>query len=254
LKKASAALRFRGDFADACAVVSLHSGKIAAGRSAGTAFASQHCASRFRTMQHLHVHRITPDLHRGNESPANCRRCPLWRTASQAVVGEGPRGARLMLIGEQPGDEEDKAGHPFVGPAGRLLRELLHEAGVEPATVFVTNAVKHFGFELRGRRRMHKTPGQREIEACNVWLRQEIGQIGPRVIVTLGTTALRAIVGERLAIVAARERTLADEDGIPVVATYHPSALLRAPAHEEKEALRHAVLTDLERALRVAAI
>jgi DNA polymerase len=236
------------------AAPSLHSGKLAAGRFAGTAFASQACDRRFRIMQHLHVHHVNPDMHRGDESPANCRRCPLWRGASQAVVGEGPRGARLMLIGEQPGDEEDRAGHPFVGPAGRLLRELLREVGIDPATVFVTNAVKHFGFELRGRRRMHKTPGQREIEACNVWLRQEIGQVGPKVIVTLGTTALRAIVGERLAIVAAREQTLADEDGIPVVATYHPSALLRAPAQEEKDALRSAVLTDLERALRVAAV
>jgi len=203
-------------------------------------------------MQHLHVHHVAPDPHRGDETPANCRRCPLWRAASQAVVGEGPRGARLMLIGEQPGDEEDKAGHPFVGPAGRLLRELLHEVGIDPAAVFVTNAVKHFGFELRGRRRMHKTPGQREIEACNIWLRREIGQVAPKVIVTLGTTALRAMVGERLAIVAAREQMLADEDGIPVVATYHPSALLRAPAQEQKDALRRAVLTDFERALRVA--
>jgi DNA polymerase len=99
---------------------------------------------------------------------------------------------------------------------------------------------------------MHKTPGQREIEACNIWLRQEIDRVRPKVIVTLGTTALRAIVGERMAIVAAREQTLADEDGIPVIATYHPSALLRAPAQEQKEALRRAVLTDLERALRVA--
>jgi uracil-DNA glycosylase len=200
---------------------------------------------------HLHVQNATRDLRR-DESPASCRRCNLWRGASQAVVGEGPRGAHLMLVGEQPGDEEDRAGHPFVGPAGKLLRELLGEVGVDPATVFVTNAVKHFGFELRGRRRMHKTPGQREIDACNIWLHQEIERIGPRVIVTLGTTALRAILGERLAIVAARERTLIDVEGIPVIATYHPSALLRAPAREEKEELRRAVLTDLKRALSLA--
>jgi len=200
---------------------------------------------------HVHVHNATPDLRR-DESPVSCRRCSLWRHASQAVVGEGPRGAQLMLVGEQPGDEEDRAGHPFVGPAGKLLRELLGEVGIDPATVFVTNAVKHFGFELRGRRRMHKTPGQREIEACNVWLRQEIERIGPRVIVTLGTTALRAVLGERLAIVAARERSLADPEGIPVVATYHPSALLRAPAQQEKQELRRAVLADLKRALGLA--
>jgi DNA polymerase len=199
----------------------------------------------------LHVLHATPDLRR-DETPASCRRCALWRGATQAVVGEGPRGARLMLVGEQPGDEEDRAGHPFVGPAGRLLRELLREVDVDPAALFVTNAVKHFGFEMRGRRRMHKTPGQREIEACNVWLRREIGRIEPKVIVTLGTTALRAVLGERLAIVAARERSLADREGIPVIATYHPSALLRAPAREEKEELRRAVLADLKRALGLA--
>jgi uracil-DNA glycosylase family protein len=162
----------------------------------------------------LHLLNAPPDSRR-DDSPASCRRCALWRGASLAVVGEGPRGAHLMLIGEQPGVEEDRAGHPFVGPAGKLLRELLREAGVDPATMFVTNAVKHFGFEMRGRRRMHKTPGQREIQACNVWLRQEIERIGLKVIVTLGTTALRVVLGERLAIVAARERTLAAPEGIP---------------------------------------
>ncbi|TMG86876.1 MAG: UdgX family uracil-DNA binding protein [Betaproteobacteria bacterium] len=200
----------------------------------------------------LHIHHAIPDVPRDDGSPATCRRCGLWKGATQAVIGEGPRRARLMLVGEAPGDDEDKAGHPFVGPAGKLLRDLLREVGVDPATVFITNAVKHFGFEMRGRRRMHKSPGQREIEACNIWLRREIGEVGPKVIVTLGTTALRAILGERVAIVAARERTLVDPDGIPVVATYHPSALLRAPAQEDKETLRRAVLADLTRALRLA--
>jgi uracil-DNA glycosylase len=200
----------------------------------------------------LHTTHASPDFPRDEGSPATCRRCELWKGATQAVVGEGPRGATLMLVGEAPGDEEDKAGHPFVGPAGKLLRELLREVGIDPATVFVTNAVKHFGFEMRGRRRMHKSPGQREIEACNLWLRREIDEIRPKVIVTLGTTALRAILGERVAIISARERKLVDREGIPVVATYHPSALLRAPAQEDKEALRRAVLTDLKRALSLA--
>ncbi len=200
----------------------------------------------------LHVHHAASDLPRPDESPANCRRCALWKGASQAVVGEGPRGARLMLVGEAPGDDEDKAGHPFVGPAGKLLRDLLRQVGVDPATVFITNAVKHFGFEMRGRRRMHKSPGQREIEACNVWLRREIEKVRPRVIVTLGTTALRAILRERVSITAARERTLVDPEGIPVVATYHPSALLRVPAQEDKEAMRKVVLADLQRALSLA--
>ncbi len=200
----------------------------------------------------LHILRTASEFARDEGSPATCRRCILWREASQAVVGEGPRGARLMLIGEAPGNEEDRAGQPFVGPAGVLLRELLREAGVDPATVFMTNAVKHFGYQLRGRRRKQRTPGQRELQACNLWLRRELEEIGPRVIVTLGTTALKAILGERIAIVAARERSLAAPEGIPVIATYHPLALLRAPAQEEKSALRRTILADFGRALRLA--
>src|SRR5579864_3363321 len=127
------------------------------------------------------------------DSPETCRRCELWKKATQAVVGEGPRRAPVMLVGEQPGDEEDRAGRPFVGPAGRLLRVLLGEAGIDLAAAFLTNAVKHFRFEIRGKRRLHKTPSQRELDACNLWLRKEIERAQPRVIVTLGTTALRAV-------------------------------------------------------------
>jgi len=182
------------------------------------------------------------------DAPATCRRCDLWKSATQAVVGEGRPDAPLMLVGEQPGDEEDRAGRPFVGPAGRLLRQLLDEAGIDPAATFLTNAVKHFSFELRGKRRLHKTPSQREMEACNIWLRKEIEGIHPKVIVTLGTTALKAVIGERLAIIAARERTLVSPEGIPVIATYHPSAVLRAPAPEQKDQLRRLLLADLRRA------
>jgi len=201
---------------------------------------------------HPSLQRIASGIPREEGGPATCRRCILWREASQAVAGEGPRGARLMLVGEAPASEEDRVGRPFVGPSGVLLRELLREAGFDPAKVFVTNAVKHFGYRLRGGRRMPRTPGQREIEACNVWLRREIADMAPKVIVTLGTTGLKAILGERLAIVAARERALAAPEGIPVVATYHPLALLRAPAQAEKNALRRAVLADLRRALQIA--
>jgi DNA polymerase len=190
-----------------------------------------------------------PPPGRDGDTPQTCRRCDLWKKATQAVVGEGVRGAPLMLVGEQPGDEEDRAGRPFVGPAGRLLRHLLGEAGIDPAATFLTNAVKHFRFEFRGKRRLHKTPVQREIEACNIWLRKEIERIHPQVIVTLGTTALRAVVGEKLAIIAARERVLISPEGIPVIATYHPSAVLRAPAPEQKDQLRRVVLADLKRAL-----
>jgi len=189
---------------------------------------------------------------RDGDTPETCRRCDLWRKATQVVVGEGSRGAPLMLVGEQPGDEEDRAGRPFVGPAGRLLRRLLGEAGIDPAGAFLTNAVKHFRFEFRGKRRMHKTPVQREIDACNIWLRREIERIQPKVIVTLGTTALRAVLGEKLAIVAARDRVLISPEGIPVIATYHPSAVLRAPAEEQREQLRRVLLADLKRALGLA--
>jgi uracil-DNA glycosylase family protein len=183
------------------------------------------------------------------DTPQSCRRCDLWKKATQAVVGEGARGAPLMLVGEQPGDEEDRVGRPFVGPAGRLLRLLLGEAGIDPAVTFLTNAVKHFSFEFRGKRRLHKTPVQREMDACNIWLRKEIERIHPKVIVTLGTTALRAVVGEKLAIIAARERVLVSPEGIPVIATYHPAAVLRAPAPEQKDQLRRVLLADLKRAV-----
>jgi len=189
---------------------------------------------------------------RDGDTPQTCRRCDLWKKATQAVVGEGTRDAPLMLVGEQPGDEEDRMGRPFVGPAGRLLRHLLGEAGIDPAATFLTNAVKHFSFEFRGKRRLHKTPVQREIDACNLWLRKEIERIHPKVIVTLGTTALRAVVGEKLPITAARERVLVSPEGIPVIATYHPSAVLRAPAPEQKDQLRRVLLADLKRALGLA--
>jgi uracil-DNA glycosylase family protein len=185
------------------------------------------------------------------DTPQSCRRCDLWKKATQAVPGEGPHHAPLMLVGEQPGDEEDRAGRPFVGPAGRLLRLLLDEAGIDPAATFLTNAVKHFRFEFRGRRRLHKTPSQRELEACNMWLRKEIERVRPQVIVTLGTTALRAVIGEKLAIVTARERSLVSLEGKRVVATYHPAAVLRAPA-SERDALRGVLLDDLKRAAGLA--
>ena len=189
---------------------------------------------------------------RSADTLESCRRCDLWKRATQAVAGEGPRHAPLLLVGEQPGDEEDRAGRPFVGPSGRLLRQLLVDAGIDPAAVFLTNAVKHFRFEFRGRRRLHKTPSQIELEACGLWLRREIERARPQVIVTLGTTALKAVLGEKLAIVAARERRLVSPDGTRVIATYHPAAVLRAPAAAQKEELRRALLADLKRAALLA--
>ena len=182
----------------------------------------------------------------------DCRRCELWERATQGVPGEGPPGARLMLVGEMPGDEEDVEGRPFVGPSGRLLRALLEEAGAPAERVFLTNAVKHFYFVPRGKRRIHKTPMQRHVVACHVWLEAELARERPSVIVTLGASALAAVFGRKITITEARERALANPEGTPIVATYHPSAILRAPDHAAREKLRATLLADLRRAAKMA--
>jgi DNA polymerase len=158
----------------------------------------------------------------------------------------------MLVVGEQPGDEEDRQGLPFVGPAGQLLRLLMEKADIDVRRVFLTNAVKHFGWEPRGKRRMHKTPGQREMEACHVWLEAELLHLRPKVVVALGVTALSALLGRRLTLRAARTMALVLPEGIPVVATYHPSALLRAPDTATREELEQALLVDLRRAAGIA--
>jgi DNA polymerase len=180
-----------------------------------------------------------------------CRRCPLWENATQGVAGEGGARAKVMLVGEQPGDEEDRQGKPFVGPAGRLLRELLEQAGLAPREWYLTNAVKHFGWEPRGKRRIHKTPAQRDVAACHAWLEGEIAAMRPRVIVALGATALASLAGARKGIAASRGADLMHSSGAHLVATYHPSALLRAPDPKAKAELRRAVEEDLARTVRL---
>jgi DNA polymerase len=180
-----------------------------------------------------------------------CRRCDLGAKATQGVNGEGPPGARLMLVGEQPGNDEDLRGRPFVGPAGQLLRKLIVEAGIPVSRVYITNAVKHFSFELRGKRRLHKTPLQRHIAACQVWLEREIAGLRPRTIVALGATAIRAVLGRTIPVGRARSQVLALPDGTRVIATYHPSALLRAPDPEAAARLQAALTADLERAYAI---
>ena len=177
-----------------------------------------------------------------------CRRCDLWAQATQGVAGRGPGRTALMLVGEQPGDEEDLAGEPFVGPAGRLLARALAEAGIDPAKVYVTNAVKHFKWEPRGKRRIHKTPAQREVEACHVWLEGEIAKVRPRVLVALGATALASLLEHRMSIREAREQALALPNGAALVATYHPSAALRAPTPEQRAATYATLVADLRTA------
>jgi len=177
-----------------------------------------------------------------------CRRCELWKSATQGVAGRGSPRARIMLVGEQPGDEEDLAGEPFVGPAGRLLAKALAEAGVDPATAYVTNAVKHFKWELRGKRRIHKTPAQREVEACRVWLDGEVAHVEPKVLVALGATALVALLQRKLSIREARGQRLLHASGARLFATYHPSAALRAPTPELREDIYRALVEDLRAA------
>ncbi|MDZ5648583.1 UdgX family uracil-DNA binding protein [Nitrospirillum sp. BR 11828] len=159
---------------------------------------------------------------------AECRRCDLYRAATQVVFGQGPADAALFLVGEQPGDQEDKAGRPFVGPAGRILDQALAEAGLDRGRLYVTNAVKHFKHEMRGKRRMHQRPNQGEIEACRWWLNREIAVVQPAVIVALGATAARSLMGRPVVLLREEGRPLTWADGRPGVATYHPSAILRA--------------------------
>jgi uracil-DNA glycosylase family protein len=169
-----------------------------------------------------------------------CRNCPLWQYATQAVPGEGPVAARLMLVGEQPGDQEDLAGRPFVGPAGQLLDRALSAAGIDRSEVYVTNAVKHFKYELRGKRRLHKKPAELEIAACHAWYESEVATVQPALIVALGATAVRAVLGRALPILANRGKLIEPHNELPpstrVLVTVHPSYLLRVlPETREAE-------------------
>ena len=180
---------------------------------------------------------------------ARCRGCRLWQRATQAVGGEGSPKSRIVFVGEQPGDQEDLAGKPFVGRAGRVLDEALEKAGVDRRDLYVTNAVKHFSWEPRGIRRIHKKPLQREIAACHDWLDAEIRAIRPACIVALGATALLALTGKPIPVGTARESELEDPSGATLIATYHPSALLRAIEPSQREALYRTLVADLRRAL-----
>ena len=180
------------------------------------------------------------------EDARKCQDCPLWANATQTVFGAGDPHARVMLVGEQPGDEEDRKGLPFVGPAGRLLDRALEAAGVEREHLYVTNAVKHFKWQARGKRRLHKTPAQREIDACHQWLEREVQTVKPHVIVALGATAAKAIIGPQFKVSTQRGQFV--ESGLApyVFATFHPSALLRLREEEEKEAAFKQLVGDLK--------
>ena len=182
-----------------------------------------------------------------------CRRCPLYRDATQAVPGEGPGHATFMLVGEQPGDKEDLAGKPFVGPAGRVLDAALKDAGIDRTQTFVTNAVKHFKHEMRGKRRLHKRPNNDEIERCKIWLDRERALVQPRTLIALGVTAARSLTGKTVTIAKMRKVPVAMADGTTLVVTMHPSALLRIADEADKRAAYKEFVADLKAAKAAAA-
>lgn len=191
-------------------------------------------------------------LHKLRQAAAGCRACPLWRDATQTVFGAGPANARVMLIGEVPGDQEDRAGEPFVGPAGRLLDDAVDEAGLERRGIYVTNAVKHFKFERRGKRRIHQTPSKLEIDACRPWVDAELRRVRPHVVGLLGATAAKALLGPSFRVSKRRGELLEVAFADAAVATYHPSSVLRGPPEQRDEAYA-ALVADL-RVLAKAAV
>lgn len=187
-----------------------------------------------------------PTLPKLRSAAATCQACELWKTGTQTVFGDGPNRAEVMFVGEQPGDKEDLAGEPFVGPAGKLLDRGLEEAGIDRSAVYVTNVVKHFKWEARGKRRIHKKPNMKEITACKPWLQAEIDVVKPKVVVCLGATAAQALLGRQFR-VSKQRGELVQADGAPTMtATVHPSSILRAPDDASRKAEMDAFIDDLK--------
>jgi uracil-DNA glycosylase len=182
------------------------------------------------------------------EAAQHCKGCDLWKRGTQAVFGEGRVGSEVMLVGEQPGDQEDLQGRPFVGPAGRILDKALETAGIDRDDVYVTNAVKHFKWEPRGKRRIHKKPSGMEIAACRPWFDEEVKVVKPKVIVCMGATAAQALLGRDFKVTQERGKVIARGE-IPIIATVHPSSILRAPDEET----RHSEMARFVEDLRVVA-
>jgi len=182
-------------------------------------------------------------------SVQECRACELWRDATQAVLGEGPVSARLMLVGETPGDREDLAGKVFVGPAGRVLDRALEEVGVDRTEAYLTNAVKHFRYRSRGKRRIHQTPEASQIAACRPWVEAELAVVRPRVLVCLGAVAARSLLGRDVRVTRDRGREIESDLANHVLVTVHPSSLLRAPDSEARHAAYAAFVHDLRAAV-----
>ena len=193
------------------------------------------------------------DLSDLREAAACCRACPLWKTGTQTVFGEGARRAEIMFVGEQPGDKEDRAGKPFVGPAGRLLDDALEEAGIDRSRAYVTNIVKHFKWVARGKRRIHKKPGMTEINACKPWLEAEIGTVQPRALVCLGSTAAQGLLGRDFKVTQRRGEVIESPLAEVVMATVHPSSILRAGDDESRKLEMKAFVEDLAAVKRALA-
>jgi uracil-DNA glycosylase family protein len=189
-------------------------------------------------------------LHALREAAKDCRGCDLYLKATQTVFGEGRKGATILLVGEQPGDQEDLAGKPFVGPAGRLLDTCLEAAGIERKDAYVTNAVKHFKWEPRGKRRIHKKPSAREMAACRPWLNAEVEAVSPKLIVCLGATAAQSLLGNAFRVTQERGRIKNQPGYPPILATVHPSSILRAPDEDARERETRLFIADLKTAAR----
>lgn len=190
-------------------------------------------------------HAEAPTIASLRREAEGCERCDLYKNATQLVFGEGPTDARVVLVGEQPGDREDLAGRPFVGPAGRLLDECMHEAGIDRSECYLTNAVKHFKFEPRGKRRLHSRPNAGEVQACACWLGAEIDELRPEIVVALGATALMSLLGRGVGVTKNRGQFVPAPGGFSVLVTIHPSYLLRIRGRGDPEAERARFVDDL---------
>ena len=187
------------------------------------------------------------------EAAEDCRACDLWKRGTQTVFGEGTRRAEVLFVGEQPGNEEDLTGKPFVGPAGRLFDDALQEAGIDRAQTYVTNVVKHFKWEPRGKRRIHKKPNAHEVNACRPWLEAEISLVKPKIIVCLGATAAQALLGPKFRVSKQRGQFIESTLAPYIMATVHPSSILRAPDDATRHAEKRQFIDDLKRVARVLA-
>jgi uracil-DNA glycosylase len=194
---------------------------------------------------------VAPTLTSLRNEAARCRACPLWENATQTVFGEGPAKAELLFVGEVPGDVEDREGRPFVGPAGRVFDEALAEAGIDRREVYVTNAVKHFKWEARGKRRIHQKPNAAETAACRPWLDAELEVVSPRVLVALGATAAQALLGRDFRVTKQRGVPVESDLAPNVLATVHPSSILRAPDEAAREEAYDAFVADLRAAAKL---